>query len=85
LLQTFKWDVLGHPSQSPDLAPRDYHLFGKLTEHITAKKFHDDNEVKDEVLRRLNEQAAEFYNTGIKKLNPRLKKCIEKHGDYVEK
>jgi hypothetical protein len=62
LLQTFKWDVLGHPSHSPDLAPGDYHLFGKLKEHIAGKKFDDDDEAKDVVLRWLNEQAAEFYD-----------------------
>jgi hypothetical protein len=60
-------------------------LFGKLKEHIAGKKFDDDGEAKDKVLRWLNEQAAEFYDTGIKNLVPRLKKCIEKHGDYVEK
>jgi hypothetical protein len=69
---------------SPDLAPSDYHLFGKLKEHIVGQKFDDDDETKGEVLRWLNEQAAEFCDSVIKKLVPRLKKCIEKHGDYVE-
>jgi hypothetical protein len=76
---------LGHPSHSPDLVPSDYHLFGKLKEHITGKKFNDNDKAKDEVLRWLNEQVPEFYNSGYKKLIPRLKKCIEKHGYYVEK
>lgn len=48
-LQTFKWHVLGRPSHSPDLARRDYNLFGKLTEHIPKKKSDDDDEAKDEV------------------------------------
>jgi histone-lysine N-methyltransferase SETMAR len=61
LLKTFKWDVLGHPSHSPDLAPSDYHVFGKLKDHIAGEKFDDDGETKDEVLKWLNEQAAEFY------------------------
>jgi hypothetical protein len=34
-------------------------LIGKLKEHIAGKKF-DDDEAKDEVLRWLNEQAADF-------------------------
>lgn len=38
LLQTFKWDILGHPSHSPDLAVSDYHLFGKLKELIVRNK-----------------------------------------------
>jgi hypothetical protein len=56
-----------------------------ITSHIAGEKFDDDDEAKDEVLRWPHEQAAEFYDTRIKKLVPRLKKCIEKHGDYVEK
>jgi hypothetical protein len=56
-----------------------------MKEHIAAEKFGDDAEAKDEVLRWLNQQSAEFYDTRIKKLVPRLKKCIGKHGDCVEK
>jgi hypothetical protein len=41
----------GHPSHNPDLALSDYHLFGKIKEHIAAEKFGDDAEAKDEVLR----------------------------------
>jgi hypothetical protein len=37
------------------------------------------------VLKWLNEEAAEVYDTGIKQFVPRLKKYIEKHGDCVEK
>jgi hypothetical protein len=33
----------------------------------------------------LREQAGDFYDAGIKKLLPRLTKCIVNHGDYVEK
>jgi hypothetical protein len=30
-------------------------------------------------------QAADFYDSGIQKLVPRLNKCLENDGDYVEK
>jgi hypothetical protein len=33
----------------------------------------------------LREQAGNFYDVGIKKLVPRLTKCIAIHDDYVEK
>jgi hypothetical protein len=33
----------------------------------------------------LREQAGDFYDAGIKKLVPRLTKCIAIYGDYVEK
>jgi hypothetical protein len=60
---------LGHPSHSPNLAPSDYHLFGKLNEHIKGKKFGDDNEAKDEVLRWLNEKVAAFTTQASRSLS----------------
>jgi hypothetical protein len=30
-------------------------------------------------------QAAHFYDSGIQKLAPRLNKCLDNAGDYVEK
>jgi hypothetical protein len=45
----------------------------------------DDDEVQEAVMTWLREQAGDFYDAGIKKLVPRLTKCIAIHGDYVEK
>ena len=36
LLQQFKWELLQHPPYSPNLAPCDYNLFGKLCTGCTA-------------------------------------------------
>lgn len=85
LLNQFGWDIITHPPYSPDLAPCDYHLFTHLKEHLGGMRFDDDDEVKDEVKRYLNDMAASFYDTGILKLPQRLEKCIERNGDYVEK
>lgn len=85
LLTSFGWDVLNHPSHSPDLAPSDYHLFTKLKEYLGGKHFSDDDEVKIEAENWLKGVARDFYDTGIKKLVPRLEKCIELNGDFVEK
>jgi hypothetical protein len=59
-------------------------LFSKLKESLAGKTFSDDDEVQTQWWQ-LGEQAGDFYNTGIKKLVPRLTKCIAIHGDYVEK
>jgi hypothetical protein len=40
--------------------------------------------VKNEVTAWLRAQAAELYDIGIQNLVPRLNKCLEKGGDYVE-
>jgi len=33
----------------------------------------------------LQQQAVDFFDTGIKKLVTRYKKCLDSAGDYVEK
>lgn len=85
LLKDFGWDIVTHPPYSPDLAPSDYHLFTHLKDHLSGQRMDDDDNVKEEVLRWLNEQAATFYDAGILKLPERLEKCIERAGDYIEK
>ncbi|GFV05067.1 histone-lysine N-methyltransferase SETMAR [Trichonephila clavipes] len=47
LLKEFKWEVLGHPPYSPDLAPSDFHLFRNIKSHLGGKSFHDNDEIKD--------------------------------------
>ena len=42
-------------------------------------------EVQEEVMTWLEEQAADFHDSGIEKLVPRLNKCSDNAGDYVEK
>ena len=45
----------------------------------------DDDEMQEEVLTWFRGQAADFYDSGIQKLVPRLNKCLDNVGDYVEK
>jgi hypothetical protein len=52
---------------------------------MADQKFHEDEEVKNEVTTWLCAQAAEFYDIGIQNLVPRLNKCLDKSVDYVEK
>jgi histone-lysine N-methyltransferase SETMAR len=46
LLEQFKWDILGHPPYSPELAPSDFHLLLNLKKHLAGKIFDDDDEVQ---------------------------------------
>jgi hypothetical protein len=52
---------------------------------MAGQKFHEDEEVKNEVTAWLSAQAAEFWDIGIQNLVPRLNKCLDKGGDDVEK
>jgi len=84
LLEKFKWDILNHPPYSPDLAPSNSQLFLNLN-HLAGKKFKVDGEVQDKVMTWFKGQAADFYDSEIQKLVPRLNKCLDNTSDCVEK
>ena len=67
------------------LAASDFHLFLHLNKHLAGKNFDDDDEVQEEVMTWFKGQAADFYDSGIQKLVPRLNKYLDNAGDYVEK
>jgi hypothetical protein len=60
-------------------------LFLHLKKHLAGQKFHEDEEVKNEVPTWLCALVAEFYDIIIQKLIPRRNKCRDKGGDYVGK
>jgi len=60
-------------------------LFLHLKKYLAKKKFDDDDEVQEEVLTWFKGLVADFYDSEIQKLVPRLKKCLDNAGDYVEK
>jgi len=49
------------------------------------ERFDDDDEVQEEAMTWFKGQAADFYDSGIQKQVPRLNKCLDNAGDYVEK
>jgi len=54
--------------------------------HLDGKNFdYDDDEVQEEVMTWFKGQAADFCDSRIQKLVPRLNKYLDNAGDYVEK
>ena len=41
-LRKLKWNLLTRPSYSPDLAPSDFYLFGRLKSDLQGMRFADD-------------------------------------------
>ena len=58
--------------------------FLHLKKHLAGKKF-DDDEVQEEVMTWFKGQTADFCDSGIQKLVPKLNKCLDNAGDYFEK
>jgi histone-lysine N-methyltransferase SETMAR len=57
------WEILEHPPHSPDLAPSDFHLFGKLKEHLPGKRLPSDQEVENETRNWLTNLGHKFLCT----------------------
>jgi len=53
--------------------------------HLARKNVDDDDEAQEEVMTWFKGQAADFYESGKQKLVPRLNKCLDNAGEYVEK
>jgi len=85
LLPQFRWDIMDHPPYSPDLLPSDYHLFLHMKRFLAGKQFRSDAEVETTVNNWLQQQAVDFFDTGIQKLVTRYNKCLDSYGGYVEK
>ena len=79
------WEVLPHPSYSPDLAPSDYHLFGFVKDQLRGQRYETTGAIQKAVRQCLRMAGTEFYRRGIFKLQERWEKCVEESGDYVEK
>jgi hypothetical protein len=60
-------------------------LFLHQKKHLAGRKFDDNDEVQEEVMTWFKGQMADFYDSGIKKVVPRLNRCLDNADDYVEK
>jgi hypothetical protein len=70
LLEHFTWELFDHPSYSPALAPRNYHLFAYLKNCLESQRFNNNEELMEGVKTWLSSMVAEFFDTGIQKLIP---------------
>ena len=79
------WEGLPHPSNSSDLAPSDYHLFGFEKDQLRAQRYETMEAIQKAVRHCLQMPGTEFYRRGIFKLPVRWEECVQRCGDYVEK
>jgi len=57
----------------------------KWYREFSAGRTDDDDELQEGVMTWFKGLAADFYDSGIQKLVPRLNKCLDNAGDYFEK
>ena len=71
-LQTFWWEMFYHPPCSPDLTPKDYHLFVYFKNWLVSQRFKETEELKT-LVQNWHKQAAQFYAMGLKNLLHNIK------------
>ena len=76
-------DVLTHPPYSPDIAPSEFWLFGRIKQSLGQTRFRDASELEATVLgiiREISEsEIKKVYSEWIR----HLEACIENGGEYV--
>jgi histone-lysine N-methyltransferase SETMAR len=73
-----------HPIYSPDLAPSDFYLLGKIKGRLVGKAIRDENDLLEQIIEILNEipkdELMSVFNSWIR----RVETVIERNGDYYD-
>jgi histone-lysine N-methyltransferase SETMAR len=77
------WELLPHPTYSPDIAASDYHLFRSIQNYLNRKKFNNTDEVNSAISEFFASKPPQFYRNGIEKLPKRWSNVIDNDGDYI--
>ena len=79
------YELIPHPTYSPDLAPSDFFLFPNLKKDIRGLHFWSDEEVVTAVEEWVNGKDPDFFNSGLMAFEHHWSKCITLEGNYIEK
>jgi histone-lysine N-methyltransferase SETMAR len=83
IFEDYGWQVLLHPSYSPDMSPPD-NLLTKLKKPLRGKRFRSIEDVSNEVTRVIRRIKNEGVQTGIQDLPKRWTAVIKHNGDYID-
>ena len=69
-----RYEILTHPSYSPDLAPFDYFLFSNMISWLGGKRFSSNKEIIAAIKEYFEGFDKNYFLEGIKKLEYRYNK-----------
>ena len=73
------WEVLPHPSYSPDMAPSDYHLFHSLEQNLRDRTFRNMDDFNSSLTAFFASKDKKIFRNGINKLEKRWIKIMDKY------
>ena len=77
------FEVLEHPSYSPDVAPCDFFLFPALKQVLRGQQFDDINELPTAVQSAISSLPKESYNNAFTAWVKRCKTCTSFGGEIL--
>ena len=83
-LETLKWEILPHPSYSPDIASSDYYLFRSMTHGLSEQHFTSREDTKNCIDDWIASKDEAFFRRGIHMLPERWEKVVASDGHYFE-
>ena len=81
-LMQLGWNLLPHPPYSPDLTPKDYHLFRAMSNSLRDKTFEKEEDVKTYLDDFSDSKNEKFYQEGIESLRDRWRWVVDNEGQY---
>jgi hypothetical protein len=72
-----------HPPYSPDLAPSDFYLFGRLKGQMAGSEFESTEDLLATIRQLTNANSREELESVFQEWERRLEKCIQVGKDYV--
>jgi hypothetical protein len=82
-VQELDWEILPHPSYSPDLASSDYHLFRSLSNNLRGVSFNNGAELQNWLDEIFTAKPADFFKRGIENLPKRWEAVVSNGGEYI--
>jgi hypothetical protein len=80
-IQELDWEILPHPSYSPDLPPSDYHLFRSLSNNLHEVSF--TNAELQNWLDFFMAKPVDFFKRCIENLPERWEAVVNNGGEYI--
>lgn len=78
-----EWITIVHLPHSPNWSTMDYHLFRSLSNHLRVKEFHNENNVKVDLVNFFGQTFQGFYECGIRSLPEHWRQFINNSDAYI--
>jgi len=77
------WEVLMHPSYSPDIAPSDYRLFRSLQNSLNGIKLVLQEACENHLIHFFNQEPQKFFTDGIMALPAKWRNIADNNRAYL--